>query len=224
MSGGCLSESATKDLVNLLVKRGYFHGDAVPQLAHEDRKSDDVAEFSETDDACQLVTTRDGVYMTKEQLQVRLKGELAAVGGRMSVEHAATVMAVDPAHVEQVSDSMIRVNDELITEQYLDRMAEITNLELVKQDGQVLVSELATAVWNMPMELVVSALEKRIEGGVIAARMLSLSGMKVLVTPAFEEQQKCRIRGAFRAITLPTQVSEVREWRLLIAGFRYAQC
>lgn len=206
----CLSESATKDLVKLLVKRGHFHQNVVPELAHHDKKKSDPCPYSDTDVSCQLVATLDDqLVMTKEQMQVKLMQELSAVGGRMSVEDAATALAVDPAHIEHISsdETIMRVGDHLITEQYFDAMAEATNLQLVKHDGHVVVSDLAANVWNLPMELTLSALEKRIESKMINAKLLTLSGMKVLVTPFYEERERCRIRGAFRAITLPTNVS-----------------
>lgn len=209
----CLSESAANDLVNLLLKRGYFHDNVVPEFANEDRISKDVREYSETDADCQLVSTQDGVFMTKDRLKERLLEQLASFGGRMSVEDTATTLAVDTAHIERVSKmihNIIRVGDDLIIELYLDRMAETTNrLQLSKSDGHVVVTELASSVWEMPSDLVLSALETRIASGVIKGRLLTLSGAKVLVTPAFEERENCRIRGAFRSIALPTQVREV---------------
>ena len=209
MSLDCLSESATKDLVNLLLKRGYFHVDGVLQLADEARRSNAFPVYAETDVACQLVTTQDGNYMTKDTLRVHLLEEISAFGGRMSVENAAIALAVDPIIIEQVSESsvtVIRVGDDLIIDKYFDQMAEKTDLQLVKNDGSVLVSELASSTWDMPMDLTLSALKKRIDSGMIVARILMLSGAKVLATPAFEERERCRIRGAFRTITLPTQV------------------
>lgn len=208
MSQDCLSESATKDLVNLLVTRGYFHRNVhgAAEIANVDRTSKHVSKFSETNLDCQIVSTKDGYIITKEQLRVRLLEELTSVGGRLSVDAAATVLAVDPVYIPQVSTDCIRVGDDLIIEEYLDQRAEITNVELVKQDGHVVVSELATAVWNMPMDLVLNALESRTKCGMVQANIMSLSGISVLVTPAFEEREKRRIRGAFQAITLPTQV------------------
>jgi hypothetical protein len=200
----CLSESATKDLVDLLVRRGYFHN-VVPGFK-EDKKTADARLYSETDSSCQVVSTHDGVVMTKDRLQKRLLKELTAAGGRLSVEESASILAVDPVHIEYVSKSIMRVGENLITEPYLDRMAQTTNLMLIKNDGRVLVSELATSVWEMPSDLVLGALEKRIASGMIKAKIFTLSGAKVLVTPAFEKIEKYRIRGAFRAITMPTQV------------------
>lgn len=211
MSDACLlSESATRGLVNLLLKRGYFHDAIVPELADKDRKNNDcLQEYAETDVACQLVTAQDGNFMTRDQLQVRLIEEVGAFGGRIALKNAALALAVDSRPIEQVSDraiAIIRVKDDLIIEQYFDRMAETTNLQLAKQD-HVVVSELASTVWDMPIDLTFCALKKRIESGMIGARLVMLLGTNVLVTPVFEQRERNRIRGAFRALTLPTQVS-----------------
>jgi hypothetical protein len=206
----CLSESATKDLVNLLVSRGYFHVNVTPELANEDNKSkNDISKHSEKDDACQIVSTQDGDVMTKDLLQERLMEMLSSAGGRLSIEDASTLLAVDSCHVKQISnniDAIIQVGEDLIIELYMDRMAETTKLQLDKNSGRVFVSELATCVWEMPIDLVMNALQQRIASGKIQASLLTISSHKVLVTPAFEEREKCRIQGAFRAITLPTQV------------------
>lgn len=212
MEGNFLSERATNDLVNLLVRRGYFHANVDPELAKEDRTSEDAREYSETDANCQLVSTKGGSFMTRDRLKQRLVEQLSESGGRLSVDDVAAFLAVDSIHIEQVSKdnkNIIRVRDDLIIELYLDRMAETTNLQLVKSDGHVVVSELASSVWEMPIDLVLSTLEKRVASGFIKARLLNLSGAKVLVTPAFEEGEKVRIRGAFQAITMPTQVRAV---------------
>lgn len=224
MSKGHLSESATKKLVNLLIERGYFHQDIDPQLADPDQKLSDICAFSETDVACQLVTTKDDTVMTRDQLKTCLMDQLALVGGRMSVQDATVALGVDAQHIEYVSNELIRVGNDLITEDYLDTMGERTNLELTKQDGHVVISELASNVWNMPMELTLSALEERIASEIITARILGLLGMKVLVTPDFEEREKCRIRGAFQAITLPTHVSSFAAPSWIYGYFSYAPC
>ncbi len=143
------------------------------------------------------------VKMTLVSIQKRM------MRGRLSIEDASTLLAVDSCHVKQISnniDAIIQVGEDLIIELYMDRMAETTKLQLDKNSGRVFVSELATCVWEMPIDLVMNALQQRIASGKIQASLLTISSHKVLVTPAFEEREKCRIQGAFRAITLPTQV------------------
>ena len=93
------------------------------------------------------------------------------------------------------------MGDDLITQEHLDRLVENLHVE-----DSILVSELATTLWDMPIEATLQALEERVDRGLINAKLVSISGAKVLVTPRYEETQRCRIRGAFRAITLPTQV------------------
>ena len=95
-----LSESAAKDLLSLLLERGYFHQHVEPQLADEDSRNDHRRVFSEMDPECQLVSTQDGCYMTRTRLQLRLQEELSAKG-RMSIENAAVALAVDRKHIEQ---------------------------------------------------------------------------------------------------------------------------
>jgi hypothetical protein len=215
-SQGCLSESATKDLLNLLVKRGYFHDNVEPELANVDKRRDDhTRSFSEMDAACQLVSTHDGMYLTKEQLKVRLRDELNAFGGRLSIQKVAIALHVDVTHVEHVvsettTTGIIRVGQDLVTEQHMDELAESTNLKLCFHQGHMLVSELARSLWDIPMELTLSALEVRVERGLMMdAKVATLLGAKVLVTSSFEEREHVRIRGVFRAITLPTQVDSV---------------
>lgn len=207
----CLSESATKELVNLLLQRGYFHENVKPELADIDRRSEPRA-FSGLDPACQLVSTHDGMYLTKEQLKVRLREELNAFGGRLSILNVAIALAINVTHIANASETatdILRVGEDLITHQHMDDLAETTNLKLCLTNGHMLVSELASSVWDMPMEVTLTALEERIVLGLIDAKVVTRLGAKALVTPAFEEREYCRIRGVFRAITLPTQIDSV---------------
>lgn len=207
---GYLSESATKELVGILIQRGYFQNGVEPQLANADRR-DDPPVYSELDCQCQLVSTQAGTcssYMRRDQLKRRLSEALFVFGGRLSISHAAIALAVNQAHIQHISEttpSVIRVGDDLITEQHMDQLALETGMLLRERKGFALVSEVATTVWRMPVDTTSNALNAR-RLGLFSAKTMTLHGSKALVTPTWEEQQLFRVRGVFRGITLPTQV------------------
>ena len=82
----------------------------MPELANEDNKSNDTRKYSEKDETCQIVLTQDGVVMTKDLLQERLMQVLSSAGGRLSIDDASTLLAVDSYHIEQHFQEYRRYN------------------------------------------------------------------------------------------------------------------
>jgi hypothetical protein len=101
--------------------------------------------------------------------------------------------------IAQTRADTTELNGELITEAYLDSLAESINTEL-QEAGRVTIGHLAT-VHNFPVDYTQNLVKKRL-GKIIQAQQ---SG-NTLYTDAFVTRQTAKLRGVFRAITMPTSI------------------
>jgi hypothetical protein len=215
-----LSEQATSDLMNLLLFRGYFHDGAAPleeitgdSLEDMNACQNSIATlFSVIDETCQLVPMRGARYVTKSKFAVLFEAEMS-VRGRVTIDDAAEAMGVDKVCIMQVIggiSTIMQVGDELIASKYLDEMVQREVKDrLDLKNGHILVSELASEVFRLPMEVTIDILEGRIARGLVKAKFMTISGARSLITERYEESEQRRVRDTFLALSSPTSVDAV---------------
>ncbi|XP_028775796.1 E3 UFM1-protein ligase 1 homolog [Neltuma alba] len=151
-------------------------------------------------------------YITPEQLRNEMVAEIKKQG-RVSLIDLADATGVDLYHVEKQAQHVIKdhldmmlVQGEIMSESYWDSIAEEIN-ERLQECSQIALTELAAQL-NVGLELVASMLEPRL-GTMVKGR---LEGGQ-LYTPAYVARVGAMVRGAARAITVPTNLSLL--WSLL---------
>lgn len=219
LEGPTLSEKETNDLMSLLIQRGYFH-DKIRSTSNieddssdtmEQSKGETIINFSDTDEACQLLSVHSDCYMTLEEFGLKMETELLFLG-RVSVSDFATALGANPIHVEQTftaAPNVLHEGNELMTSKFLDDLVTRVVTALVSSRGHVLVSELSSHVFSMPMDVTLQVLEERISRGLLRATLVTLMGAKTLVSSQFQQTERLRIRGIFRALTSPTSIDTV---------------
>ncbi|EEF30558.1 E3 UFM1-protein ligase 1 homolog [Ricinus communis] len=145
-------------------------------------------------------------YITPEQLRNEIVVEIKKLG-RVSLIDLADVIGVDLYHVEKQAQQVVLddpglmlTQGEIISQDYWDNIAEEIN-ERLQECSQIALAEIATQL-NVGSELVASMLEARL-GKLVKGR---LEGGQ-LYTPAYVARVSAMVRGAARAITVPTNLS-----------------
>lgn len=149
-----LSSQASKDLLALLLERGYLHGNAVTPIQADpfrnnpehtptgQRETNDhlSPQYSEADDDCQIVLLNhsgrddDAFCCTYPVLQTKLIQELKQQGGRCDVIHLVTalqlrdevplVRILERQQQEPASQVLFQLGKELYSTWYLDRISQ----------------------------------------------------------------------------------------------------
>ncbi|CAN0853952.1 E3 UFM1-protein ligase 1 homolog [Linum grandiflorum] len=145
-------------------------------------------------------------YITPDQLRREMVAEVKR-SGRVSLIDLSDVIGVDLYHVEKqaqlvISDDpeLMLLQGEIISQSYWDNVAEEIN-ERLQECSQIALAELAAQL-NVGTEFVSSMLEARL-GTLVKGR---LEGGQ-LYTPAYVTRVSAMVRGAARAITVPTNLS-----------------
>ncbi|CAN1283109.1 E3 UFM1-protein ligase 1 homolog [Linum perenne] len=145
-------------------------------------------------------------YITPDQLRLEMVAEVKK-SGRVSLIDLSDVIGVDLYHVEKqaqhvISDDpeLMLLQGEIISQTYWDNVAEEIN-ERLQECSQIALAELAAQL-NVGLEFVSSMLEARL-GTLVKGR---LEGGQ-LYTPAYVTRVSAMVRGAARAITVPTNLS-----------------
>ncbi|XP_004294624.1 PREDICTED: E3 UFM1-protein ligase 1 homolog [Fragaria vesca subsp. vesca] len=145
-------------------------------------------------------------YITPDQLRHEILVEVKRLG-RISLIDLADTIGVDLYHVEKQSQHVVSddpglmlIQGEIIAQSYWDSVAEEIN-ERLQECSQVALAELAVQL-HVSSEMVTSVLEPRI-GTIVKGR---LEGGQ-LYTPAYVTRVTAMVRGAARAITVPTNLS-----------------
>ncbi|KAL6195675.1 hypothetical protein ACLB2K_031293 [Fragaria x ananassa] len=145
-------------------------------------------------------------YITPDQLRHEILVEVKRLG-RISLIDLADTIGVDLYHVEKQSQHVVLddpglmlIQGEIISQSYWDSVAEEIN-ERLQECSQVALAELAAQL-HVSSEMVTSVLEPRI-GTTVKGR---LEGGQ-LYTPAYVTRVTAMVRGAARAITVPTNLS-----------------
>ncbi|CAI0451914.1 unnamed protein product [Linum tenue] len=145
-------------------------------------------------------------YITPEQLRREIVAEVGK-SGRVSLIDLSDVIGVDLYHVEKQAQQVISddpqlmlLQGEIISQSYWDNVAEEIN-ERLQECSQIALAELAAQL-NVGSEFVASMVESRL-GTLVKGR---LEGGQ-LYTPAYVARVSAMVRGAARAITVPTNLS-----------------
>ncbi|KAM7278569.1 hypothetical protein ACFE04_005703 [Oxalis oulophora] len=145
-------------------------------------------------------------YITPEQLRFEMFTEIEKLG-RASLIHLADTTGLDLYHVENQAQLLVSDNNdltliqgEIISQAYWDSVAEDIN-ERLQECSQIALAELAAQL-QVGSELLTSVLEPRL-GTLVKGR---LEGGQ-LYTPAYVARVSSMVRGAARAITVPTNLS-----------------
>ncbi|PRQ33862.1 putative E3 UFM1-protein ligase 1 [Rosa chinensis] len=145
-------------------------------------------------------------YITPDQLRHEILVEVKRLG-RISLIDLADAIGVDLYHVEKqaqhvVSDDpgLMLIQGEIISQSYWDSVAEEIN-ERLQECSQVALAELAAQL-HVSSEMVTSVLEPRL-GTTVKGRLEAGQ----LYTPAYVARVTAMVRGAARAITVPTNLS-----------------
>ncbi|XP_050371357.1 E3 UFM1-protein ligase 1 homolog isoform X2 [Argentina anserina] len=151
-------------------------------------------------------------YITPDQLRHEILEEVKRLG-RITLIDLADTIGVDLYHVEKHAQHVVSndpglmlVQGEIISQSYWDSVAEEIN-ERLQESSQVALAELAAQL-HVSSEMVSSVLEPRI-GTLVKGR---LEGGQ-LYTPAYVARVTAMVRGAARAITVPTNLSVL--WSIL---------
>lgn len=147
-------------------------------------------------------------YITPDQLRHEMVTEINK-SGRVSLIDLADLIGVDLYHIEKISqqivadDSGLMFNQgEIIAQSYWDSVAEDIN-DRLQECSQISLADLA-AQFHIGSDLISSILQTRL-GTIVKGR---LEGGQ-LYTPAYVARVGAMVRGATRAVTVPTNLSVV---------------
>ena len=206
------STRSASDLMQVLLDRGYFHNGGTKPL-QERATSDDSIEvmqkielFLITSDDCEITQSHDSRYLTKSKLKAMMHAVVLESGGRLTNTQASMALAVNIDSPKQgLPENVTEIGDEILTERYFDEQVKAISLYLTQSEtGCLAVSDVASQFLHLPMEFVLSLLQSRMH--LIDARIISMHGSKMLINSTFDARERVRIRGALRALTVPTQV------------------
>ena len=210
-----IGENGAKELVALLVHRGYFHDNQEPVVEHDPQDSEDFMMaiqkeagniFSMDDADCMLVATRDGNFMTRASLRQKLLDSISRNGGRVSRQNLAAESAVT---VEQVQRTLVgceelrEVGGDVLSPQFFDEVVPRLYLWLETNGGLMSLSELSHRL-DVTFNSLEDAFKSRLDR--INARMTTINGATVVINQTYETRQKFRIQGVFCALSEPTMV------------------
>ncbi|KAM6578728.1 hypothetical protein CsatB_030565 [Cannabis sativa] len=147
-------------------------------------------------------------YITPDQLRSEIVVEIDKLG-RVSLIDLADTIGVDLYYVEKHAHQIVLeepglmlIQGEVISQSYWDSVAEEIN-DRLQESSQIALAELAAQL-QVGSELIASMLEPRL-GTLVKGR---LEGGQ-LYTPAYVARVSAMVRGASRAITVPTNLSAV---------------
>ena len=156
-------------------------------------------------------------FLTFPQLELEIRDELHANGGRVSVTQLKEAINVDVAHVvskiREIASKDTKVSllppheNEIITTGYLDNVA--TDIaSLLEQRGSSDVAKLAME-FDLPVDFLRSVLEHHVglEDGASIRGSISSSGK--ILTESSVRRLRAKIRGVFNGAAKPVSFSKV---------------
>lgn len=159
-------------------------------------------------DSSLLHTVSGKEYMTQDHLRYEMESEIKRLG-RVSLIELANTIGVDLFYCERQAESIITactdlmlVQGEILSTSYWDIVAEEIN-ENLQESGQVSLPDIAARL-NVGSEILTAMLEPRL-GELIHGK---LEGGQ-LYTQAYVARIRAMIRGAVRALMVPTNLSTV---------------
>ncbi|KAG6583453.1 E3 UFM1-protein ligase 1-like protein, partial [Cucurbita argyrosperma subsp. sororia] len=147
-------------------------------------------------------------YITPEHLRHEILAEIEKLG-RISLIDLADNIGVDLYYIEKQAEQIISddprlmlIQGEIISQSYWDSAAEEIN-ERLQESSQIALAEIAAEL-QVGSELLASMLVQRL-GTLVKGR---LEGGQ-LYTPAYVSRVSAMVRGATRAITVPTNLTVI---------------
>ncbi|XP_038894524.1 E3 UFM1-protein ligase 1 homolog isoform X1 [Benincasa hispida] len=147
-------------------------------------------------------------YITPEHLRREILAEIEKLG-RISLIDLADTIGVDLYYIEKQAEQIISddprltlIQGEIISQSYWDSVAEEIN-ERLQESSQIALAEIAAEL-QVGSELLASMLDQRL-GTLVKGR---LEGGQ-LYTPAYVARVSAMVRGATRAITVPTNLTVI---------------
>eukprot|EP01023_Acetabularia_acetabulum_P023003 TRINITY_DN22604_c0_g1_i2.p2 TRINITY_DN22604_c0_g1~~TRINITY_DN22604_c0_g1_i2.p2 ORF type:complete len:233 (-),score=34.52 TRINITY_DN22604_c0_g1_i2:57-755(-) len=166
-----------------------------------------------------LYTVNGKEYITTERLKAEILSHLNIAGGRVLLADLPAKIGVDLSHIERQGEAIVAESDskiigfgnELIAIKFFDSMASEID-EMLREEGVLELGELARR-FSLSREMIVAQISERI-GSVIQARMEGA----VLYTSQYIERLKSLLRGALRATSIPTNVTNLAKDLQLSVG------
>tara|TARA_B100000524_G_scaffold345873_1_gene245159 strand:+ start:36 stop:2066 length:2031 start_codon:yes stop_codon:yes gene_type:complete len=162
-----------------------------------------------------LYSTNGKEYITPKQLQNEVEDEILAAGGRINMTELPPILNVDLQHIERAVERLLKagssnglqvVNGELITNYYLETLAEEINTE-VEARGQATIGELAM-IHRFTSDFLAKLVGAHL-GSAIKARLTAGS----LYTQGHVRRHTAHVRGVMSAVTRPSSLSQlIREF------------
>jgi len=167
-------------------------------------------------------TTDGREYITPKQLQREIYDEILVNAGRLDIGELQAVLNVSDSVIEANTRELVAnerslfiIGNEVLTDYYLDRIAEEIN-ESLQESGQLLLSSLAGR-FALPMDVVINLIRDRLISDdssnrskykkVIAGKLQP----PLLYTDAFVSRHTAIIRGLLSAITSPTTIHQMAQ-------------
>jgi len=158
----------------------------------------------------ELIYTQNGKeYVTPAQLLSEIEDEILTHHGRVNLADLQPILNVDLSHIEHVTakllvnDPTVRLlNGQLITDWYLDSLAEQVNVAL-QQVGRLSISDLAVE-YEFSMDFLTELISRQLGTSIIG--QLSQG---TLYTPAYVTRHAAQMRGALIALVQPTSLDDL---------------
>jgi len=159
----------------------------------------------------ELLKTNNGrEFITPKQVESEIHMEVERHGGRKNLTDLCIPLALDINLLEEGAQRLIKANEglflshgELITSSYLDSFA-VEVSDLLQESGTLTVGDISQR-FDMPTDLVESALTRRISSGLLQAQ----ARPGKFYTHGFVQQQRAKIRGVLRGTTSPVSLSTI---------------
>ena len=160
-----------------------------------------------------IIYTSDGKeYITPKHLQREISDEVYMSGGRIGIPELSAILTIDFSQIEAQANHLLKsdstlfmVLGQIISADYLDRVAEEIN-DRLQLEGTISIAVL-TKEYNLPADFLFEQITSRL--GSIIEGFQDESDPKVIITPTYLSRNRAKIRGALKAITIPTAVSAI---------------
>ncbi|KAI0565560.1 E3 UFM1-protein ligase 1 [Gracilaria domingensis] len=161
-----------------------------------------------------LIFTRSGKeYLTPKHLVIEIEDELLARGGRVNIIDLPDALNVSLNHIEAAMPKIVKEDDsvrlvrgEVLTDYYLEDLAEEVNDSLIASEtGTDEVGAIATR-YSLPVDIIRETIAKH-QGAIIRAKYEASSGL--IRSAASLALQESAARGMLRAVSAPTMLSDL---------------
>lgn len=171
-----------------------------------------ITKLIETNLLSVLFTADGKEYITPQHLEKEIRDELYMSGGRIDLVKLTKILNVDFTQVSKIAneiekhDKGVRILlGQLIDQSYMTKIVTEINDKL-NQVGHINIAEL-TVHYDLPADFLQSLTEKALGKSIQGQQ--DKQDPKFFYTDNFIARNKCKIRGALAAITIPTPLSAI---------------